>query len=130
MSGGYVLDPSAIGRFGPSLVLGKLVASAAETGSTLLLPVLAYAEALAGAVDEERYEVLLGLRDRSAVTVLPARAEDVEDLAGGVETAGSLGAIHAAVEAGRHGAVLVTADRSTMEPELPDGWIILDIARD
>ncbi|MDT4987861.1 MAG: hypothetical protein QOI74_1955 [Micromonosporaceae bacterium] len=130
MSGAYVLDPSAIGRFGTSLVLGKLVAGAVVAGSTLLLPVLSYAEALASAIDKERYHILLGLRDRSAVTVLPALATDVEELAGGVETAGSLGAAHAAVEAGRHGAVLITADRATMEPELPDGWIILDVAMD
>jgi hypothetical protein len=130
VSGTYVVDRSAIERFGASLLLGKLVASAAEMGSALLLPVLAYAEALGAATDEERYEILIGLRDRVAVAVLPALAEDVEDLAGGVETAGSLGASHAVLEAGRHGAVLVTADRATMEPELPDGWIILDITKD
>jgi hypothetical protein len=40
----YVLDSSAMERFGTSLLLGTLLASAAEVGSHLLLPVLAYAE--------------------------------------------------------------------------------------
>jgi hypothetical protein len=130
MTGQYVLDPSAIERFGASLLLGKLVASAAEVGSQLLLPVVAYAEALGATTDEEGYQVLLGLRGRPAVTVLPALAEDVEGLAGGLETAGSLGAAHAILETIRRGAILVTADRSVLEPELPDGWIILDVAKD
>lgn len=127
MSGRYVLDPSAVSRFGESILLGRLVASAQEAGSVLLLPVLAYAEALNAAPDEGRYRILLGLRDRSAVTVLSALAEDVEDLAGGMETAGSVGAAHAVLEAGRHGAVLVTANRAGVQDELPDGWIILDV---
>lgn len=127
MSDQYVLDPSAISCFGESVLLGRLVAGAQEAGSVLLLPVLAYAEALNAASNEECYHILLGLRERSTVTVLPAFADDVEELAGGMETAGSLGAAHAALEAGRRGAVLITANRTTMQDELPDGWIILDV---
>jgi len=127
VSGRYVLDPSAVSRFGESILLGRLVASAHKAGSALLLPVLAYAEALHAAADEEQYRILLGLRDRFAVTVLPAHAEDVEELAGGMETAGSIGMAHAVLEAVRQGAVLVTADRAAVQDELPDGWIFLDL---
>jgi hypothetical protein len=43
---------------------------------------------------------------------------------------GGLGAAHAVLETIRRGAILVTADRAATEPELPDGWTILDVAKD